>query len=230
MSDLKPCPFCGGEAIVSHVEAHSHTPALKMLIPDIDDAEDTYWPECAGCGAQRPGRNTREDAIASWNTRSDHAPLGLASRPTDAQLASACMSYRHDFGLLDATAKKNMMWQAHEWLRAWKKEFEAAEPAPRSAAMTKPAPAPRSSLPSGESDPAVTLDQAGAGTTSPEPDAVGEIGEIWQELLDKDDRTSPAEYPEMVLISFDELAQIVEDQHMRAAALLARHDRGSEAQ
>lgn len=27
----------------------------------------------------------------------------------------------------------------------------------------------------------------------------------WQELLDKDDRTSPAEYPEMCLITFDEL-------------------------
>jgi Lar family restriction alleviation protein len=28
--------------------------------------------------------------------------------------------------------------------------------------------------------------------------------ELWQELLDKDDRTSPKEYPEMVLITFDE--------------------------
>lgn len=55
------------------------------------------------------------------------APAALAARPTDAQLASACMFYRHDFGLLDVTAKKNMMWQAHEWLRAWQKEFESSD-------------------------------------------------------------------------------------------------------
>lgn len=37
-----------------------------------------------------------------------------------------------------------------------------------------------------------------------------EIGEIWQELLDKDDRTSPPEYPTMVMISFDELADYLD--------------------
>ena len=32
------------------------------------------------------------------------------------------------------------------------------------------------------------------------------IDEEWQALLEKDDRTSPAEYPDMCLISKDELA------------------------
>lgn len=30
--------------------------------------------------------------------------------------------------------------------------------------------------------------------------------QLWQELLEKDDRTSPAEYPDMALITFDEFA------------------------
>lgn len=32
------------------------------------------------------------------------------------------------------------------------------------------------------------------------------ISELWQDLLEKDDRTSPEEYPEMALITFDEFA------------------------
>lgn len=30
------------------------------------------------------------------------------------------------------------------------------------------------------------------------------VEQLWQELLEKDDRTSPAEYPDMALITFDE--------------------------
>lgn len=33
--------------------------------------------------------------------------------------------------------------------------------------------------------------------------------EVWRDLLEKDDRTSPAEYPEMCLIDHDELASII---------------------
>jgi hypothetical protein len=33
----------------------------------------------------------------------------------------------------------------------------------------------------------------------------------WQDLLDKDDRTSPEEYPEMALITFEELLAIVRE-------------------
>lgn len=34
------------------------------------------------------------------------------------------------------------------------------------------------------------------------------IDDIWQELIEKDDRTSPAEYPEMALITYGEVIQI----------------------
>lgn len=36
-----------------------------------------------------------------------------------------------------------------------------------------------------------------------------EAHRLWQELLDKDDRTSPAEYPEMALITWDEFRATV---------------------
>lgn len=55
------------------------------------------------------------------------APLAEAlAVPTDDQVASACLSYRHDFGLLDAKERAALMWQAREWLNAWRKEFAHA--------------------------------------------------------------------------------------------------------
>lgn len=34
---------------------------------------------------------------------------------------------------------------------------------------------------------------------------------LWQDLLDKDDRTSPEEYPDMALITFDELKEFLSE-------------------
>lgn len=47
-----------------------------------------------------------------------------ATFPTDAQVRSACLFYRHDFGLLNAAEQSQVMWQAREWLRAWQKELD----------------------------------------------------------------------------------------------------------
>jgi hypothetical protein len=33
--------------------------------------------------------------------------------------------------------------------------------------------------------------------------------EMWEELVEKDDRTSPKEYPDMALISFEELCNYI---------------------
>lgn len=41
---------------------------------------------------------------------------------TDAQLASACLSYRHDFGLLSKQEQETMVFQAREWEQALEKE------------------------------------------------------------------------------------------------------------
>ena len=52
MSDkLKPCPFCGGEAI-------------------IDGCDDTLWIViCKECNASIGYKETKEEAIEAWNKR-----------------------------------------------------------------------------------------------------------------------------------------------------------------
>lgn len=52
MSDkLKPCPFCGGEAI-------------------IDGCDDTLWSViCEKCNASINYNETKQDAIIAWNRR-----------------------------------------------------------------------------------------------------------------------------------------------------------------
>lgn len=42
--------------------------------------------------------------------------------PTNKQVDSACLSYRHDFGLLTEDERKQVRFEAREWLRAWLKE------------------------------------------------------------------------------------------------------------
>ena len=80
---LLPCPFCGGDAFIRHVEAHDHTPMLKALLPQIEPAEDTYWPEC-GCGAVTDGCNSQSEAIAAWNTRTTPPARSYADGVEDA--------------------------------------------------------------------------------------------------------------------------------------------------
>ena len=43
---------------------------------------------------------------------------------SDAQLASVCLSYRHDFGLLDAAEQARLMLEARDWERAFRKEWQ----------------------------------------------------------------------------------------------------------
>lgn len=52
------------------------------------------------------------------------APFGLRElKPTDEQVASVCLSYRHDFGLLDPVEQQRLMMQARAWLQAWGHEL-----------------------------------------------------------------------------------------------------------
>lgn len=49
---LKPCPFCGGEAVL----AHSHSEPFDLAA-------------CLHCHTQGPARPTRAEAITAWNNR-----------------------------------------------------------------------------------------------------------------------------------------------------------------
>lgn len=58
MSDLKPCPFCGGEAILE---------SNKLRYGTI------YSAYCQKCGAETTGFSEHE-AVAAWNRRAQHMP------------------------------------------------------------------------------------------------------------------------------------------------------------
>lgn len=54
MTELKPCPFCGGEA--------------EILVSDIADRAVIY---CRGCDAQIQIKPNKQEAIEAWNKRAD---------------------------------------------------------------------------------------------------------------------------------------------------------------
>ena len=53
MEELRKCPFCGGEARVVR-------------------ASETYWGQCFDCGAETAICDSRPDAIAAWNRRTQN--------------------------------------------------------------------------------------------------------------------------------------------------------------
>lgn len=63
MSNLKPCPFCGGEA-----EIH---PSNDW---DAKFTGSTYFAWCDKCETRGDYYNTEAEAIVAWNTRADDAP------------------------------------------------------------------------------------------------------------------------------------------------------------
>lgn len=51
----------------------------------------------------------------------DEPPAPEEREPTDGELDSACMWYRHDFGLMKGFPRTKLRSEAREWLRAWRK-------------------------------------------------------------------------------------------------------------
>lgn len=51
MIDLKPCPFCGGEARMESVDL------------------GVFWVECKNCYAETICADTEDEAAAAWNRR-----------------------------------------------------------------------------------------------------------------------------------------------------------------
>ena len=58
--ELKPCPFCGGRAIVFHDGAH--------YADTGEDAGELWVVGCTKCDAM-VGKDTVTEAIAAWNRR-----------------------------------------------------------------------------------------------------------------------------------------------------------------
>lgn len=76
----------------------------------IDHGLPSEWPTISAIDAA---------LAASQSAQLQHA------EPSDEQVASACLSYRHDFGLISEKDRAALMFEAREWLRAWQKEIRA---------------------------------------------------------------------------------------------------------
>lgn len=74
MSELKPCPFCGGKEII--------------FCDDFTEYGILFFATCESCGAMAGGTNNREHqkeiALESWNTR----PIEDALRAENERLRS----------------------------------------------------------------------------------------------------------------------------------------------
>ena len=57
MSELLPCPFCGGEAEIKHVT-------------QLWEPRNSYWAQCYNCLMSGKHFTTEAEAIETWNTRS----------------------------------------------------------------------------------------------------------------------------------------------------------------
>lgn len=75
MTELKPCPFCGGEAVVDKKPAYGYEPAVSFEV------------RCSKCGQRRVGgyvdtvykseKWARRKAIEVWNERANSWHTGI---------------------------------------------------------------------------------------------------------------------------------------------------------
>lgn len=68
MPELKPCPFCGGQAFSYHIPPHKH------FLVDFPDHTGSGYVECGLCTAVLSAE-TEEAAIEAWNRRIDNAKV-----------------------------------------------------------------------------------------------------------------------------------------------------------
>jgi hypothetical protein len=90
--------------------------ALANTAPAARQAVQEPVAICPNClGTRRPHADDPD-----WRGRCDCTPPAQPAVPlTEKDLASACLSCRHDFGLMDAANQGLLMFQAREWARAF---------------------------------------------------------------------------------------------------------------
>jgi len=70
MSELLPCPFCGGEASPTGSITYSEHHDARWL--DGTRVRKAYFANCISCGVDNKGligHQTQDAAIAAWNRR-----------------------------------------------------------------------------------------------------------------------------------------------------------------
>ncbi|HID9277951.1 TPA: Lar family restriction alleviation protein [Serratia marcescens] len=75
-NELKPCPFCGGPAVMLH---------QKFYLVECDDCETNYMAGPIGIGWHK----TAEEAAASWNKRPSEERLQKRLQRIDSMLTES---------------------------------------------------------------------------------------------------------------------------------------------
>lgn len=73
-TDLKPCPFCGGEAEV-------------LVFGGV------YMVQCETCGIATDTDRIKEDVIKKWNTRTNTIPVGSGENYTIKTRPDVCRKW-----------------------------------------------------------------------------------------------------------------------------------------
>ena len=72
--ELKPCPFCGGEGAFGETR---YSKSHEAWWSDGSQVLHAHFVSCVKCGGSRRGvvggQQTKDEAIAAWNTRSGDA-------------------------------------------------------------------------------------------------------------------------------------------------------------
>lgn len=75
MTELKPCPFCGGEAEIKYSQWYdSDEPSQRRHVWSVGCARMSTREECClGRLCMNRGWKDRDEAVDAWNTRAEVA-------------------------------------------------------------------------------------------------------------------------------------------------------------
>lgn len=102
MTELKPCPFCGGEASPNGKVRYS--PSYEGTWADGSKVTDAFFVNCIKCGADNRahlGHQTKAQAIAAWNTRASDKEVEEWKQNFIAFAGPAAAHYARTFDLPD---------------------------------------------------------------------------------------------------------------------------------
>jgi len=95
--------------------------------PTMPNGEPEFgWREFPAPPIQHEAADLIDQLVARLSAQADVRAATIEWQPTEAQVRSACLSYRHDFGLLTVAEAAVVKSEAREWLRAWQKEGAGA--------------------------------------------------------------------------------------------------------
>ncbi|WP_143748402.1 Lar family restriction alleviation protein [Mesorhizobium carmichaelinearum] len=179
--ELKPCPFCEGQK------------------PKLDIVRDGYRVHCTSCGSAGAPEfhgppsiaSSKDRAIAAWNRRATRAPRN-----------TAWLIERKDGIGKYGSPYTQPHWYAESEDGGWHWWTPDANEGKQFASKAEAEAFPAYQMIA--TDPAISVTDHVF--LSPVAAQVPAVKALWQELLEKDDRTSPAEYPDMALITFEEFA------------------------